>query len=281
MNRKMFALMMALMLVFSLAFVACGDDDDDENNNNPAEGTEGGACKTMETPTACDDDNPCDTGYTCTEGFCVADVTEKLFEAEEDDANAAGDDYSACVGKDISMGLCNLGLFCDTDVICKLPENVTDFDMTICGDDTPECDDDNPCDEGYSCVEGACVEDTVDPCDPNPCENDGEICTADETATDGYTCACDTDMELYERTDLAMCVPVDYCVDGLFNTACNEAKEFAVGAATGGDDCEAVTCTEDAECAYLAACDDPDNLPTITTFICDGGSCVRGEPAAE
>ena len=278
MNRKLFALMMALILVFSLAFVACGDDE--EEGTTATEGTEGGPCKTMQTPTACDDDNPCDTGYTCTAGFCVEDAATKLFEDET--LGEGTDEFAACVGKDISMGLCNVGLYCDTDVICKMPKDVTNFDVTICADDTPECDADNPCDTGYSCVEGVCVEDTVNPCDADPCLNEGEICTVDDTATDGYTCACDTDMEVDPSGLLEMCIPVDYCTDAadVYNAQCNAADEFAIGNAAGGDDCTPVECTDDTACAYLHACDDPDNIPTTITFICnESGYCVRGTPA--
>ncbi|TNF37793.1 MAG: tetrathionate reductase family octaheme c-type cytochrome [Deltaproteobacteria bacterium] len=165
-------------------------------------------------------------------------------------------------------------------------------------EDTKTCD--PACETGFSCVDGACVEDACDPacdagytCHAGQCEEDEVTC--DPTCDAGYTCqdgqcvedACDP------TCDTGYTCQAGQCVEDGCDPACDTGYTCQAGqcvedgcdpACDTGYTCQAGQCVEDAcdpACDTGYTChagqceEDPCDPACEEGFFCSAGQCVE------
>ena len=207
-----------------------GEACDDEDACTVGETCSGGSCNGGE-PVACDDDDPC-TADSCAPGAgCVFAPT----------SGAPCDDGSACTAGDTC-----------TDGSCDGKAPVV-------------CDDGDPCTEDSCDSELGCV---TAPLTGAPCD-DGQPCTSPDTCSEGVcgggpnVCVCEKSEDCKDDGDLCNGVPI--CQDGL----CVVDPDAAV-VCSGGDPCVISTCTP-----ATGSCD---GSPAADATPCsDGSECTTGD----
>ncbi|HOX42295.1 MAG TPA: proprotein convertase P-domain-containing protein [Myxococcota bacterium] len=190
--------------------------------------------------TVCDDGLYCNTGETCTSGFCTGGGQRP----------------------------CSDGLTCTLDACDELADTCTHDSAAA---DGLTCSDGQFCTQGESCLGGACQGGA-----PNPC-GDGNVCTVD-TCDEG-TDACQHDgpgANGLGCDDNAYCTVSDACQDGV--CAGGAPRVCSDGNSCTQDSCDEVqdTCTTDAAPMNGAPCDDGAFCSTGET--CSAGACTGGTP---
>jgi len=242
MKKALFFVLVAAMS-FGCLMLAC--------ESTESEGAEGETCRGWTPPC----DPACGEGEWCSEGACV--------------------------------------VLTDCDPACELPQ-ICNMLEGACMDVPEETEMEEPCDEGLVCdwVTGSCegtedgdvdgdedgdVEPVVEggldePCrtgdDEDPCD-DGLVCE-DAMCVAEVVCVDD------DCPGAGLCDDADECVVMCLDTGYNEDCPDAYGFMTEAyGDCEAVPCTDDADCLDLGNCDDPAKTST-KAFVCDANSqCKR------
>ena len=294
---KRLLLVLTLGVLLTVFVPACGTDGGGETDPDTAETTDADVAET-DVPVTCDADTPCDAGFECTDGACVAipDYCDADKPCEE---GFECSDANLCV--EIPPVDCNdeAAGFCDDKC-----EGLTACETCDCGTDgacaanaIPDCCvDDDDCDDGFECGDdNLCFDPGVN------CNDEGASFCDDQcgTLTACETCDCGTNGDCAMNTIADCCVDDDGCEDGFFCNDENVCEELgvpcsdavdpdAICAGTCGtlsycescacnmdtDACEKIQDTGDACCVTAADCDD-DNLATIDTCEQPGEPCLH------
>lgn len=246
--KKSWILVFVLLGVLSFAFAGCGDDEDEA-----AMGGEGQMCRGYDS--YCDPACDFAAGEYCENNTCVEGT---LCDPECD--------YAAGEYCDLASGTCKTADLEDAEVVEPCDDGLEcNWDTGICeaAGAVETCDPE--CAEGEECVDGACVPIGSGTCDP-ACE-EGFECVEGECVEVTEECL-DEDcpgIQLCDEEGACSGEASLVCMDGLFNQACSGVYEFSTVAY---GECSAVPCVEDADCAGLDACDDPEAGST-PEFMCD------------
>jgi cysteine-rich repeat protein len=213
-------------------------------------------------PVACDEDEDCDDGLSCTEdqctamGHCAAPVAPGRCLIQEvchdkGDPNPA----NACLG-------------------CRPGVKVNGWSPA----DGFACDDGDPCTQGDLCEGGACLPGAPDPCDDgNPCTADH--CAPGEGCRHEGICECQSDDDCAALDDGDLCTGALRCDTSTFPFSCQVDPDTVVHCATTSDTACRVTqcvpatgvCVQSATNEH-GACDDGDGCTVDDT--CTAGACV-------
>ncbi len=222
---------------------------------------------------ACDDGDLCTENDACVEGECVGegsgcdDGNPCTIDACDADGNCTNtvevgalcDDGNACTEEDAcnEEALCaGVDAVCDDDNICTDSGCDPELGCVFTPNDA-DCGDGDPCNGLESCLEGACVTDSIPACGDGVTDDVcGEQCDDGNTNDgDGCSSVCVEEAPVACLTD-ADCDDTNVCTD----TACTDG-ECAVSFNTAGCD-DGDACTTDDACnagtcgGDVANCDD-------------------------
>lgn len=201
----------------------------------------------------------------CTTGECVAGSCTDC---------TRGDPGCVC----LDSGACNPGALCGSDDLCQ----PCTLGAELCGCDTGACDD------GLTCTDDVCVEDTC-PAGSLDCACDGGACETTLYCDSSSLCrACSSDIAGCPCDDQDACGGDNYC-DATLCAACPDEDKPATCGCTATDQCApSLICdAEDFVCRDALACGDlaclPNQLceiqstgPTAGDAYCVPETCVTG-----
>jgi len=226
----------------------------------------------------CNDGNPCTDAGTCADGQCVGG-TPVVCDDEDVCTDDTCEDGVGCVGTP-NTAPCDDGDQCTENDLCAEGQcagvtglSCDDFDS--CTDDacdsaagcshthnTANCNDNDECTTGDTCLDGACLGGEALACDDgNPCTDDSCDVSLGCVTTNNST-ACDDDN---------LCTTGDTCADG-------SCQAGAVVECDDGEDCTSDDCVPSIGCVItgqepdFTACED--NLIDTHNPICVSGACL-------
>ena len=228
---------------------------------------------------ACDDEDPCSYDDRCMDGACGGTVYSC------DDGRSCTED--SCDGKG-ACAFVRMDGYCLINGLCVedgkgLPGNwcvkcLVDTDPSKWTVDTfGACEDDDPCTENETCIEGKCVFDVAGCDDDNPCTTDiciaglgcqsipayitcdnGDICDSGDICVDGLCVGGDQKLDCDDGNACTAdaCDPELGCVNEVFSGPCDDGDVCTLE-----DACVDGVCTPS---AALLSCDDSNNCTDDT-----------------
>ena len=281
---------------------------DDGNPCTVSDTCGGGTCTGQTDDGECDDGNPCTTNYCHPVNGCKSIPL----------AGAACDDGSACTvgGSCDDTGQCVGGdpIVCDDGTLCTVDSCDPDLGCvyenepfgTFCEEAGPcwgpgtcedgfchpgmpvECDDGNDCTDDWCDGELGCQTSSNEaPCD------DGQVCTVDDTCSDGACAGVTDDCDDDNPCTTNYCDPTKGCQDvAIVGLACDDGDACTYGSAcdgqgecTGGEsvvcedanDCTDDSCEDGVGCVHDFNDTDCDDGDACTTWdACLFGQCTGG-----
>ncbi len=185
----------------------------------------------------CEDGNLCTINDSCGTDIYGHPVCQPGTTVDCDDDNDCTDDYCCVESPDHCCHTLLTGEDCNDEDVCT--ENDTCNELGQCVGDTKDCEDGNPCTDGYCHPTLGCLQtgNTADCEDGNPCTVDdycqNQICRSgtERSCDDGNRCSFDDcDPDACTGDD---CQPEDYCTHDLIPTV---------------SECDGNPCTEDDTC---------------------------------